>query len=159
MKPRIEIAEENKLVGNRRRMCLSGDKTSELWKIFMPKRKEINNNLTTDLISMQVYEPSYFNPFNPEKEFEKWAAVEVNDFTNVPSEMEIYTLPKGMYAVFKHKGLSADNSTFQYIFTSWLPDSEYELDNRPHFEILGDKYINGSIDSEEEIWIPVKYKN
>ena len=47
---------------------------------------------------------------------------------------------------------------FQYIFTNWLPNSEYELDNRPHFEILGDKYINGSADSEEEIWIPVKYK-
>ena len=159
MQPRIEILQEKKLVGQRRKMSLSKNKTSELWKNFMPKRKEISNSLSTDLISMQVYEPSYFNPFNPEKEFEKWAAVEVNDFTNVPNEMEIYTLPKGMYAVFKHKGLSADNSTFQYIFTSWLPDSEYELDNRPHFEILGDKYINGSIDSEEEIWIPVKYKN
>jgi AraC family transcriptional regulator len=32
------------------------------------------------------------------------------------------------------------------------------LDNRPHFEILGEKYKQGSPDSEEEIWIPVKEK-
>jgi len=39
-----------------------------------------------------------------------------------------------------------------------LPNSDYELDNRPHFEILGKKYKNNSADSEEEIWIPVKLK-
>jgi AraC family transcriptional regulator len=35
----------------------------------------------------------------------------------------------------------------------------YFLDDRPHFEILGDKYKNGDPDSEEEIWIPIKQKN
>jgi len=32
------------------------------------------------------------------------------------------------------------------------------LDNRPHFEVLGEKYKNGDPESEEEIWIPVKEK-
>jgi AraC family transcriptional regulator len=35
---------------------------------------------------------------------------------------------------------------------------EYELDDRPHFEILGDKYKNNDPNSEEEIWIPIKLK-
>jgi AraC family transcriptional regulator len=48
--------------------------------------------------------------------------------------------------------------TFQYIFGTWLPNSEYVLDNRPHFEILGEKYKNDDPTSEEEIWIPIKAK-
>jgi AraC family transcriptional regulator len=35
-----------------------------------------------------------------------------------------------------------------------LPGSEYFLDNRPHFEVLGDKYKNNDPTSEEEIWKP-----
>jgi hypothetical protein len=30
------------------------------------------------------------------------------------------------------------------------------LDNRPHFEILGEKYKNADPDSEEDVYIPVK---
>jgi len=37
-----------------------------------------------------------------------------------------------------------------------VPSSDYELDNRPQFEILGQKYKNNDPSSEEEIWIPVK---
>ncbi len=41
---------------------------------------------------------------------------------------------------------------------SCLPNSEYELENRPHFEVLGEKYKNNDPNSEEEIWIPIKKK-
>ena len=34
----------------------------------------------------------------------------------------------------------------------------YTLDDRPHFEILGEKYKNQDPDSEEELWIPIKPK-
>lgn len=48
-------------------------------------------------------------------------------------------------------------SLAEYIYGSWLPNStEYARDNRPHFEILGEKYKNNDPESEEEIWIPVK---
>jgi AraC family transcriptional regulator len=39
-----------------------------------------------------------------------------------------------------------------------LPASEYVVDNRPHFEILGAQYKNNEPDSEEEIWIPIQLK-
>jgi AraC family transcriptional regulator len=39
-----------------------------------------------------------------------------------------------------------------------VPASNYDLDDRPHFEILGDKYKNGDPNSEEDIWIPIKPK-
>ena len=74
--------------------------------------------------------------------------------------METYILPGGLYAVFLHKGAATTGpKTFQYIFGTWLPESDYSLDIRPHFEILGEKYKNDDPDSEEEIWIPIKPKS
>ncbi|WP_159023106.1 GyrI-like domain-containing protein [Formosa sp. L2A11] len=156
MKPRIEILEHKKLIGYSFRMSLINNKTQLLWASFSPKIKDIKNKLTTDKISMQVYDSSYFENFNPETEFEKWATVEVLDFNNIPEDLDFFNLEGGKYAVFDYKGSSKDNSIFQYIFRTWLPNSEYELDNRPHFEILGEKYKNNNPDSEEEIWIPIK---
>ena len=159
MTPRIEHLKEKKLVGKRLKMSLADNKTGELWKSFMPRRKEIANNLTTDLISMTVYQPNHFADFNPTREFEKWAAVEVADFENVPDDVETFTLAAGLYAVFDYTGSSTDISIFQYIFGTWLPNSEYLLDDRPHFEVLGPKYKNADPESEEEIWIPIRKKN
>lgn len=135
-------------------MSFYENKTAQLWQRFMPRRKEITNNLSSDLISMQIY-PSNFD-FNPDTQFEKWAAVEVSDLGNIPDQMESFILPEGLYAMFQYTGSSNDTRIFQYIFTEWLPGSGYRLDNRPHFEVLGAKYKNGSADSEEELWIPVK---
>jgi AraC family transcriptional regulator len=102
-----------------------------------------------------VYERNHFANFNPTKEFEKWAAVEVIDFENIPQELEKFVLKAGLYAVFYYKGLNSDNTIYEYIFRKWLPESSYVLDDRPHFEVLGPKYKNNDENSEEEIWIPV----
>ncbi|MGC4129904.1 MAG: GyrI-like domain-containing protein [Bergeyella sp.] len=158
MIPKIEILNEKKLVGKRLTMSFADYKAGELWKSFMPVRKEIANNLTDDLISMSVYNSTYFSDFKPTNEFEKWAVVEVSHFDNVPKEMETFVLSGGLYAVFNYKGLNTDNSIFQYILGTWLPNSDYILDDRPHFEILGDKYKNNDPTSEEEIWTPIKPK-
>ena len=107
---------------------------------------------------MQVYKPTYFADFKPTNEFEKWATVEVTNFESVPTNMETFSLAGGLYAVFDYKGSSNDPSIFQYIFGTWLPGSDYFLDDRPHFEVLGDKYKNNDPTSEEEIWIPIKPK-
>lgn len=157
MEPRIETLFEKKLVGKRLTMSLADNKTSYLWQSFVSGRREIINNNTNEMISMQIYNgPVRLGDLN--QEFEKWAAIEVTDFENVPEKMDSYTLNGGLYAVFTYKGLSTDNSVYLYIFGTWLPDSDYLLDHRPHFEILGDNYKNGDPDSEEEIWIPIKQK-
>lgn len=158
MIPRIEKLNEKKLIGKRLTMSLADNKTGELWRSFMPSRRDVTNNLTNDMISMQIYKPRHFVDFKPTNEFEKWATVEVDNFDNVPTDLETFTLIGGLYAVFDYKGLSTDNSIFQYIFGTWLPSSDYDLDNRPHFEVLGDKYKNNDPTSEEEIWIPIQPK-
>ncbi len=161
MEPGIKILPEKKLVGIRLKMTLSDNRTFELWRSFMPRRREIKNILSTDLFSIQIYDQSFdFEKFDLNRPFEKWAAVEVSDFSSIPGEMESFTLTGGLYAVFIHKGAAAKAAeTFRYIFEKWLPGSEYSVDNRPHFEILGAKYKNDDPDSEEEVWIPIKPKS
>ena len=159
MKLRIERSNEKRLIGKRLTMSFANYKVGELWRSFMLKRKEITNNLNNDLISMVIYKPTHFADFKPTNEFERWATVEVENFDNVLSDMETFTLPGGLYAVFNHKGSSNDHSIFHHIFEDWLPNSNYDLDDRPHFEVLGDKYKSNDPASEEEIWIPIKQKN
>jgi AraC family transcriptional regulator len=160
MQPRIETIMAKKLVGKRLAMSFADNQTFRLWQSFMPRRKEINNNLNTELISLQVYPQSFdFTYPDIKTGFDKWAAVEVADFDKVPDEMETYVLPGGLYAVFDYKGLSSDYKIFQYIFETWLPGSNYTIDKRPHFEVLGEKYKNNDPASEEEIWIPIKPKD
>ena len=159
MNLRIEIIEEKKLVGKKLTMSYANYRIGELWGRFMPRRKEITNNLSNELVSLVLYNSNHFNDFNPTNEFERWAAVEVEDFANVPAEMETFVLSSGLYAVFHYIG-STDGiaSFYQNIFTVWLPNSEYELDDRPHFEILGEKYKNNDPLSAEDIFIPIKQK-
>jgi AraC family transcriptional regulator len=159
MKPRIEIINDKKLIGKRMKMSYADYRIRELWTSFMPRRKEIINNLTNDLISLVEYTPSHFENFNPTNEFERWAAVEVENFNSIPDEMETYILPNGLYAVFNYTGMSSGIAAFfHYIYSEWVPNSDYVLDDRAHFEVLGEKYKNNDPSSEEEIWIPIKAK-
>ncbi len=159
MIPGIKMLSEKKLVGKQVVMSAHNQRVGLLWQDFMPRRKEIVNTLTNDLISLARYPKAYFTLFNPQVEFERWATVEVSSFENIPDGMNSLVLPGGLYAVFYYKGLSTDRMIFQYIFEEWLPKSGYLLDSRPHFEILGSKYKNNDPTSEEEIWIPIKKEN
>jgi AraC family transcriptional regulator len=159
MEMRIEKLTERKLVGKRLKMSFSNNQTPALWRSFMPRRREIQNPVGTELYSLQIYPPAFFDRINPQTEFEKWAATQVTDFAAVPPDMEALTLPGGLYAVFLHRGAAnAAPTTFQYIHSTWLPNSEYKLDDRPHFELLGEKYKNDDPASEEEFWIPIQPK-
>ena len=155
--PAIKTLQEKTLVGKRLKMSFTNNKTAQLWGAFMPRKGEVVNTVTSDLYSINVYTEDFFLNFNPITEFEKWAASEVTNHDTIPDGMEGFTIPEGLYAVFHYKGSSADApKVFQYIFSEWLPQSGYTIDNRPHFEVLGDKYINSDPQSEEEIWIPIK---
>ena len=159
MEHRIEVLIEKKLIGKSMRMSFADDKTGDLWRSFMPRRKEIQNTVGSNLYSMQLYAPSFFDAFDPTAAFKKWAAVEVTDYDSIPNEMEATTLPGGRYVVFLYRGSSSEAAqAFEYIFTTWIPQSDYMVDDRPHFEILGEQYKNADADSAEEIWIPIKLK-
>lgn len=158
--PRIELLNEKKMIGQSLKMTLGNDQTFRLWSGLMPRRKELKNAIGSDLYSIQLYDKLYtFDHFTMNTFFVKWAAVEVTNFDNIPKGMKSLTLEEGLYAVFIHKGMVQDFPiTMNFIFKKWLPTSIYQLDDRPHFEILGKKYKNNDPNSEEEVWIPIKVK-
>lgn len=159
MDVRIEMLQPKLFVGKNILMSFADNRTPELWKSFMPLRKSILHTVGTDLYSVQIYPTGFFENFSSSTVFEKWASIQVNERVPVPDGLKQFNLPGGMYAVFTYRGRSTEGAAaFRYIMQEWLPQSFYQLDDRPHFELLGAKYKNDDPESEEEIWIPVKSK-
>ena len=157
MQPEIKQFESTAFVGMRTSMSLVQNKTPELWRGFSGFL--IKNNIQAEeKYSVNIYPENYFQAFSPNAVFEKWAGITEVDSKGVSDELETLTIPSGLYAVFHYVGSSADPSIFQYIFNEWLPQSNYQLDHRPHFEVLGSKYKNNDATSEEDIWIPIREK-
>ena len=158
LQPVIEIISEKKLVGYNATMSFSNNRTTELWKKFMPVRKQITTAVNSELYSIEIYpSPTFFTSIDPLLNFQKWAAVEVQDFSNIPGDMERVSIPSGLYAKFTFRGKATNAASFyQQIFEEWLPTSGYALDDRPHFAHMGAGYQNNADDSEETIWIPIK---
>lgn len=159
MEARIENFVEKKLIGQYITMNFIENKTLQLWSGFMPRRKEIKNSIDSNLYSLEVFPVGHFDNFDPNNSFQKWAAIEVSDFEEVPSTMETLIIPSGLYAVFTHKGpVSEGHKTYHSIFVEWLPNSEYTVDERPHFAVMDERYKKDDPNSEEDIWIPIKNK-
>lgn len=157
MQPRFETLPETTLAGQRQRMSLLADTTAALWQSFGQRLRARPFASSPERYSVQVYDAAYFRDFRPEATFEKWAAVAVAQAAAVPADLELLVLPAGRYAVFDYRGpASGGPALFRYIMLEWLPASGYELDDRPHFEILGPIYRPDDPAAEEQIWIPVK---
>jgi AraC family transcriptional regulator len=149
LQPTIVSSQPLLVAGLNIQLSLTQYTIASLWQAFMPIRNSIPNTISKDLFSVSVYPDSFFQQVNPATPYTKWAAVQVTSFDAIPPAFQTLLIPEGLYAVFHYKGLSSDMSIFSYIF------KEYVFDNRPHLEVLGEKYKNNSPDSEEDIWIPV----
>jgi len=158
MNPQIKTFPHTKFIGKSLAISYSDYRIAELWSGFMSRRNEIRNSVGTELYNIQV-NPENFD-FNPKTPFMKWAAMAVSAFDTIPDGMEALEILEGLYAVFQYKGdQSGAASFFNQIYSVWLPNSDYQLDNRPKFEIIGEKYKNNDPNSEEEIWIPIREKD
>lgn len=154
--PRIEELTNFRLIGMHQTMSLTDNRTVSLWQTFRPRLNELSNRIGTDLYSLQQYPSDYFRAFDPTRRFEKWAAVPVSSVDPIPTEMETLVL-NGTYAVFDFQGTPTEfGNAIQFILMNWLPQSTYQLDDRPHFERLGERYKHNDPKSEEEIWIPIR---
>ena len=156
LSPTIRNVEQLQLVGISAQMSYIDNQTQKLWETFIPFSKKIIHKQSNDFYSLQVFPENFFKTFNPTIAFEKWALVPVTEIESNIEPCKPFILPAGLYAVFHHKGM--DTSIFQRIYGEWIPQSPYQLDNRPHFEILDEKYKKGSPDSEEDIYIPIRLR-
>lgn len=158
---RVELVPDRPLIGMRMRMTLKQNTTSDLWRSFMPRRKEITNCVSEALFSVQDFTVSGgFERFTPDIEFEKWAAVEVEGSEGkLPAGMERLVIRGGHYAVFDHHGPPSEfPKTHRFIFSEWLPSSNYVLDERIHFEVLQPGWRADDPEAREEVWIPVRQR-
>ena len=157
IQPRIETTAQKQMIGKRMQMTFADNKTFELWRSFMPERKNIEQVVGSELYSVEIYDPHFYENFDPGRNFEKWAAVEVTSIEPVPVHFEPLIIPEGLYAIFLYKGLQSEAAAFyRHIFLTWLPASGFVLDDRPHLAVMGAKYRGDDPSSEEEIFIPVK---
>ena len=158
--PLIKHRPLTRLIGIKASMSHTNNQTARLWQTFMPRKKEINNAVNTDLYSIELYPENYFQHFNPNTAFEKWAAVPVKDFQHIPEHFDTLEIPEGTYACFEYKGGSSEGlDAYRYIYVDWIPNSGYQLDDRPHFAVMGSNYKNDHPDSEEELWIPIRKRH
>lgn len=156
--PKIIQYKSQKIIGLHTVNSLAKDKTKMLWQELMPRRNEVNSRIGSAVYDLKIYpEELQMQDFTPVTEFDKWAGIPVENDSTIPEGMRSYTIPEGTYAVFIHKGpASSFPNTMHKIFTEWLPQSNYQLEDRPHFEILEETYNPLDPNAEEEIWIPVK---
>jgi len=154
--PRFRQLEPTKLIGVSSEMSRANDQTPQLWQRFMPRRQTVLNRTSQDFMSMQVYPNGPKQIADSLAMFTKWAVVQVENFDAVPQGMDTYSLSGGLYAVFQHNGPATDLRTAMYIFQDWLPQSDYVLDDREHFEVLPPDYKALDPNAHEEFWIPVR---
>ncbi|MDN5201914.1 AraC family transcriptional regulator [Fulvivirgaceae bacterium BMA10] len=159
LQPNIVEIPVRKLVGIRLKTSKVDNRIPLLWQTFMKRIHEIKYNKNTGRYGLHPYDSELtMESLSETWEFEKWATVEVTDPDQVPEGMETYILQAGKYAVFSHKsGITGIQMSFEYIYGTWLQNSEYQLDARDDFERYGEKfYGHENPDSEVEFWIPIK---
>lgn len=123
------------------------------------------NNLISniDLLKNRIKPEKYYQMQywldNQEVEFFYFfIALEVEDDLDLPMPFTIKEIPKQKYLKFLHKGKAADvGRTYDYIYNSYLPETEYKLPYTYNFEFYGpqstDPYDENSI---SEIYIPIE---
>ena len=159
MKPHFEKRGKFTIVG------ISGhfskETTSEipkLWCGFIGRLKEINGAIPK--VSYGYCDQTEEVPEG--KEFRYMAAVEVKDNETVPKGMVAVEIPAKEYAVFTHKGpIDEIGKTYDYIYGTWLPESDFEADGCHDFEYYDERFNDQNPmdkDSEVDIYVPVKTK-
>lgn len=87
-----------------------------------------------------------------------FTGTEVTQVENLSPLLVVKIISSGKYLRFIHRGLSNKvGYTYQYIYTQFLPETEYRLTRPFNFEYYGEKYKGAFNDeSESEIYIPVE---
>lgn len=94
---------------------------------------------------------------NPDCTFEYLTGVEIADPTQLPDELNSVRLASRRYAVLTHKGhVSRLQTTFDTIFSKWVPDCGLAVAKAPCFERYTSKFDPATGTGEVEIWIPLE---
>ncbi len=159
MKPEITELEKKRLIGISVKTSLAQNNIPQLWNTFMPRIVEIANKIDSGCYEIHPFDSELkMENFTEDMDFEKGAAVEVDNLDNIPDGLKAITIEGGKYAVFEHKGIMSNiQFSFDYAYGTWLPNTGYELDKRADFEVYGQQFYGPeNPESITELWIPIK---
>ncbi len=148
------VLEESSFIGFSTETSLVQDRTALVFKQLMIWRKGSVKYRNQPAYDIKIYPQGYFTAFNPSRPFEKWAALKQVD-QSIIGDLQPYTLEGGSYLCFTSEG-RVSAQFFQELYSSWLPQSRYELDSRPHFDKIWPEPAQRGRVLKEEIYIPVK---
>jgi AraC family transcriptional regulator len=119
----------------------------KLWDAFVSRMGELKN----------VSEPyaSYGVMAGAGDDLDYMAGNPVSDIARLPAGMERWDIPETTYAVFETR-LPKIEETFDYIFGTWLPASNYQHDAEPVLERYGETFRPDN--PVVSIYVPVKKK-
>lgn len=158
LKPEIHTQKRMKLVGMKTEFYgidseknNMADKLPSLWNEFLPRMKEIN-----DIASDFAYGVIQQTKENSDL-LEYYAVVEVADNKILPIGMVKLEIPETKYAKFTHRGNAKNiNNTVNYIYSSWLMQSNEQHTYGSDIEIYGSEYIPDSDNSIFYYGIPIE---
>ncbi|MFD1739604.1 GyrI-like domain-containing protein [Bacillus salitolerans] len=131
----------------------------EFWQVYMQKR--LGENIPSPLNNNELGICTDFCPDTGE--FVYLIGMEVKEGTPAPEGLVYRSFPELEYAVFttpkadESTFTSSIQSTWNYVFTEWFPQSGYEHSGTTEFELY-DERCYGSENKEMDIYIPVKKK-
>jgi AraC family transcriptional regulator len=127
------------------------DRLPLLWSKFLPQMADIKDRIPDVAygIIQQTKEKTDL--------LEYYAVVEVTQTNKLPVGMVSLEIPKSKYAKFVHKGnVTNINNTVNYIYSSWLLQSNKRHTYAPDIEIYGSEYIPDSDESIIHYAIPIE---
>lgn len=127
---------------------------SKEWARFMNEIQTVKHKITPE----RYYQVQYWSENQEIGGLFFFTGIEVAQATDLNPLFVVKTIPKGKYLRFIHKGLSNKvGYTYKYIYTQFLPDTNYKLIKPLNFEFYGERYKGPfNEQSESEIFIPVE---
>lgn len=157
--PKIVTTPAKIIAGLKEETTLSATNSFALWQQFGPYRSSLKDRVTSGSYHIQVYSQDVSSqPLLPSTIYTRWVGVEVTASFNIPNDLEKLIIPEGTWAVFEYVGTARDFGSFaSYIYSQWLPNSKFQLADRPHFEYLPESYLGPTHpEAREEVWVPIQ---
>lgn len=155
MEPKILELDEMDVIGIKCTTTMKENTIPQLWDRYNKIHDTIPNKVDSPCLGICVYID--MDKCTEDTYFDYIAATCVSSFDNIPEGMMSYTIPKGKFACFTHKGsLDTLDKTYNYIFGVWANETECEIDQRDQIELYDDRFKWGQPESEFEILIPIK---
>ncbi len=158
VEPRFEEREEFAVAGYRKHTGDGFHVIGESWFELKSSLDAIERKNEHTMYGLEDYSEGFCSePLS----FYYMAGVEVDKDTLLPKGMDRKVVPKAKYAVFTVNGNNANGEigqAFQYIYSVWLPNSEYCIDENAllDFEYYDERWDCQFGAAQMDIYIPVR---